>query len=788
MIRTAALSISAGIVILHYLPLLPPSGLILIGPIALASLFFVKRRSLKVILLFVIGFTWAHFQATSLLKHRVPETFVGKDITVIGHITSIPKKDDRKIKFEFDIEAVLHPNPASGSGLDIAPTRVRLAWYQRRGKTLPEQLSVGDKWTLTVRLKPPRNFINPGAFNYSGWLLQKKILSTGYIRNNPTAKQMESDLFSYPVQRLRQTIRGKLMAADIDTHVEPFLRALVIGDRSDMKTDDWVVLKDTGTVHLMAISGLHIGLVAGLVFFLTRIVWSAIPFLTLRFAAPRAAAIMAWFSACIYAALAGFSLPTQRALIMLSIILLTIVLKKTVRPSVTLSLAVVLVLILDSFAVLSVSFWLSFGAVALIYYFINIQITGQPKLKRWLVLQLVISLGLLPLTIQFFQQAPIISPVANLIAVPIVGFVIVPLAFVGTVALLIDQELGTVILSLTSQVFEYVWNVLEWLSDLPISTITFSTPGLPVLLLGCAGFLLLLLPGVFRVRSLAAICCVPLFFPYHDNPAQGEANVTVLDVGQGLATVIQTQHHALVFDTGPQFSKRFDTGRAVVLPFLNEKGIRKLDVLLVSHADNDHVGGAKSILSAIPVSSVITSVPDKLSVFESVAPIAPVEPATPTRCQRGQQWTWDGVKFEILHPAASDYEAALSENNLSCVLSVTTNNQTFLFTGDIEVDAESLLLERYGESLASQFLVAPHHGSKTSSSQAFISAVKPNTIIIPVGWRNRYRFPHQSVLDTYARQKSRVLSTAEQGAITIKTESAEVRSFSDQSRHYWDHH
>ena len=768
MIRTAALSISAGMVILHYLPQLPPSGLILIGPIALALLLFAKRRFFKIILFCVIGFTWAHFQAYSLLKHSIPESYVSKDITIIGYIASLPKKDDRKIKFEFDIDEVL------GAGPDLAPTRIRLAWYQRRGKTIPDQLGVGDKWQFTVRLKPPRNFINPGAFNYSGWLLQKKILSTGYIRNHPAAKRIDSDPFSYPIQRVRQYIREALISVDIDTHAEPFLRALVIGDRSDMKTEDWVVLKNTGTVHLMAISGLHIGLVAGLVFFITRIAWSAIPFLTLRFAAPRAAAIMAWLFAYLYAALAGFSLPTQRALIMLSIILLTVVLKKSIRPSVVLSLAVLLVLVFDSFAVLSVSFWLSFTAVALIYYFINIQTSAQPKLKRWLVLQLVISLGLLPLTIQFFQQAPVISPLANLIAVPIVGFIIIPLALVGVVTLLIHQEAGSAILSITTQLFHYLWGVLEWLADLPISTITFSTPGLLVLLLACAGFLLLLLPSVFRVRPLAIICCVPLFFPYHSVPAQGEVNVTVLDVGQGLATVVQTQHHALVFDTGPRFSKRFDTGRAVVLPFLNEKGIRNLDVLLISHADNDHIGGAESILSAIPVNSVMTSIPDRL--FRHAA----------TRCERGQRWYWDKVKFEILHPDASDYATGLSENNLSCVLKITTNSRTFLLTGDIEREAESLLVERYGDDLVSQFLVAPHHGSKTSSSRKFISTVKPQTIIIPVGWRNRYRFPHQSVLDTYARQKSEVLTTAEQGAITIATESAEIRSFRDQSHHYWD--
>lgn len=768
MIQTAALSFFAGIVILHYSPQLPPSWLLFAGPSALLLLPFLKSRAVRLFLFCVIGFTWAHFQAYALLKHRLPETYIGKDIAVVGHIASLPKSDERKIRFEFDIDKVLEPD------LNIAPTRVRLSWYPKRGEKTSDQIQVGDKWQFTVRLKPPRNFSNPGGFNYSGWLLQKKILSTGYIRNRSETKLIGSNLSSYPIQRLRQYIRSLILSSNVDDHFQPFLRALVIGDRSDMKTEDWAVLKNTGTVHLMAISGLHIGLIAGLMFFISRVIWSAIPFLTLRFAAPRAAAILAWLSAFFYAALAGFSLPTVRALIMLSFVLLAFVLKKQIRPSVVLSSAVLVVLILDSFAVLSVSFWLSFSAVALIYYFIHLQGSGQPKLKRWFVLQLVISLGLLPLTIQFFQQAPIISPFANLIAVPVVGFIIVPLGFLGAFALLIHPETGNTILSIASQVFNSLWNVLEWASTLPVSTFTFSTPSMPTLLLACTGFLFLVLPSVFKVRMLAIIFLLPLFFPYHETPSKGEALLTVLDVGQGLATVIQTQHHVMVFDTGPRFSQRFDTGRAVVLPFLNEKGVRKLDALLISHGDNDHIGGAESILSAMNVDEIVTSVPGKIPQHLS------------RRCERGQQWLWDGVKFEILHPDVSDYSNALSENNLSCVLQVTSKSQTFLLTGDIEKEAEALLIDRYQGKLASDILIAPHHGSKTSSSQGFITSISPKTIIIPAGWRNRYQFPHQTVLKTYAREKSVVLNTAQQGAITARSEPPEISSFREQSAHYWD--
>lgn len=773
MIQTLALSFLVGVAILHYSPQLPPSWLLLAGPLALVSALSIKSinirsQFIRIILVCVIGFTWAQFQASSLLKHRLPDSYIGKDITVTGYIASLPDIDERKIRFEFDIDEVLDPD------LDIVPTRIRLSWYQRQEDRVSKLIRAGDKWQFTVRLKPPRNFANPGAFNYSGWLLQKKILSIGYIRNKSDNKLLETKFSSYPVQRFRQSLRNQLLASNIDAHFQPFLLALVIGDRGDMSAGDWAVLKNTGTVHLMAISGLHIGLIAGLVFFLGRTAWSTIPYLTLRFAAPRAAAILSWLSALSYAALAGFSLPTLRALIMLSFVLMALVLKKPIRPAIVLSLALLTVLVWDSFAVLSVSFWLSFSAIAVIYYFLTIRASGQTKLKQWFVLQIIISLGLLPLTIQFFQQAPIISPVTNLIAVPVVGFVIVPLAILGTATLLIHHGLGTAILSFTAYAFNAIWDILEWFSLLPVSTVTFATPTLLTLLLACAGFLLLTFPSALKVRILAVVLLVPLVFPYHQAPDKGEASLTVLDVGQGLSAVIQTRHHAMVFDTGPRFSRHFDTGRAVVLPYLNEKGIDRLDSLMISHGDNDHIGGAESLLTAIGAGTILTSVPDKLPWQVS------------RRCERGQHWFWDEVKFEILHPDASDYSTGLSENNLSCVLQVTTMNHIFLLTGDIEKEAEVILLDRYQNKLVADTLLAPHHGSKTSSSREFITTVSPKIIIIPAGWRNRYHFPHPSVLQTYAQEKSVALVTSQQGAITVSSDTDEISSFREQAANYWD--
>ena len=515
-------------------------------------------------------------------------------------------------------------------------------------------------------------------------------------------------MFSYPLQRLRQSLQTRLNNAQIDAHALPFVRALILGDRSGLQNEDWTVLQKTGTIHLMAISGLHVGLVAAFIFFITRFIWSRIPRAALYVAAPRVAAIMAWGAAFFYSALAGFALPTQRAMIMLSVVLFALVMKKRIQPTYVFSAALAIVLIFDSFAVLSVSFWLSFGAVAFIYYFIFV--TSMPdagnktsRFKYWLYLQLFISVGLLPLTIQFFQQAPVLSPIANVVAVPVVGFIIVPLSFAGSLLLFINDALASVIFDLIAFVFSMLWVFLQWFSDLSFSTYAFSTPSIFALLLALTGLGMIFLPRLLGIRVFGFICCLPILLPVHAQIEKGEFRISALDVGQGLALVVQTTDHSLLFDAGPRFSQNLDAGRAVVIPFLRERGINKLDVMLISHADNDHIGGASSVISGITVTDVLTSVPDRF-LDDNISAVR--------RCVSGQNWQWDGIQFEIIHPAEKDYVSGLSENNLSCVLLLTSKNQRVLFTGDIEREAEQLILRRYPDLSDLDLIVAPHHGSK----------------------------------------------------------------------------
>ena len=267
---------------------------------------------------------------------------------------------------------------------------------------------------------------------------------------------------------------------------------------------------------------------------------------------------------------------------------------------------------------------------------------------------------------------------------------------------------------------------------------------------------------------------IPLLWPQHDTPQTGEAYVTVLDVGQGLATIVRTRSHTLVFDTGPKLGPQFDTGAAVIVPYLREQGISKIDMLLISHGDNDHIGGADSIMSLVPVEQLISSVPERLSRY------------TPQRCDASMHWVWDEVDIRVLYPQRSDYSSGLSENNLSCVLQVRTQHQSFLLTGDIETPAEQRLIARYARELHSDVLLVPHHGSKTSSSPGFIASVQPHIAVFPVGWRNRYHFPNPHVLRRYQQAGIRLFSTASSGAITFDSQTGNITAFRDEIVHFWD--
>ena len=734
-------------------------------------------RITKIIFLFMIGFLWALLRAHWVLDVALPADLQGKDILVTGVIASIPLDDKRKRRFEFDIETLEYNKeqfPSIG--------KVRISWYGKRGRANKSsyknkiKLKAGQRWQFWLRLKQPHGFMNPGGFDYEGWLYQKKIRATGYVRINAKkkqfAKKLDDEATGYSMLILRQTLYDRLKLLTSKTDYGGILVALAMGERTGITQEQWQVFRATGTSHLVAISGLHIGLLAGFIFLITRRLWPYCGSAALALAAPRAAALSALVVAAFYAALSGFAVPSQRALIMLSIVMLSIFWRHKVQSLQVLSLALLSVLLLDPVAVLSAGFWLSFAAVAIIGLAAFGRLTVDKGWRIWGRLQWRISLALIPLLIFLFQQASLVSPLANLVAIPLVSFIVVPLVLLATSIVSLIPDLATMMYSLADTTLSILWWFLAYLANTPLSQWYGVKPDILSLCLASLGFVLLLTPKGWPAKYLGLFLIIPLLWPNTQSPGEGEVEVTLLDVGQGLAAVVQTKQHTLVFDTGPKFSQSFDTGAAVVIPFIRQKNIKKLDMLIVSHKDNDHSGGLKSIQREIEVDKLVSSYAEKGS-----------EP-----CFSGQNWRWDGVLFEILNPDESiSYK---KRNNASCVLRISAGKESLLLSADIEKRTEKQLVKQRYEQLKSTYLVAPHHGSKTSSSQSFLDAVNPDYLLVPVGFKNRYRMPHATVIQRYRNMNIPIIETFRSGAISMlfgqKNSSNIPEQYRKDSQKYWN--
>ena len=708
------------------------------------------------------GFFWSLISAHHIMAVSLPQNLIGKDVVLEGHIASLPVLKTQHVQFEFDVQrAWVGEQPVT------LPNRIRLNWY----RDYPPQLHAGDSWRLQVRLKPPRGFRNPGGFDYEAWLLQHRIRATGYVRQSDKNQRLTTT-GSYPIQRLRQAIRSQVSEILDDSPVKGVLLALIIGDRHAISQEQWVTLQRTGTNHLMAISGLHIGLVAGLAFWLGQRLWRFSGRGMLWLAAPKAGAILALVVAAVYAALAGFSIPTQRALIMVTVVMLALLTSRPVIATRTLAIALFLVLVFDPLAVLAGGFWLSFAAVAIIFYGLSGRLGHLPRWYQGVRVQWWVSVGLFPLVIVLFQRASLISPLANLLAVPLVSLLVVPMTLLGTLLLPISDWLSGYVLQLAAWLMQEVMLGLSWMARWPLVSWSGAAGSHWHAALAVVGVILILAPRGLPARAIGLVLLLPLIVGVPSGIPTGEARFTLLDVGQGLAGVVETRHHTLVFDTGPRFSSRFDTGAAVVVPYLHQRGRRQIDRLIISHGDTDHIGGAESVLAALPVAKISSSVPEKLA------------PHTVEPCRRGQQWEWDGVAFAILHPSEG---FSPRHNNASCVLKITTGKHSLLLTGDIEKAAERHLLQVGTPELRADILVAPHHGSNTSSSMPFIRAVAPEYVLFPVGYRNRFRFPRDVVVQRYREQGVSMLTTATAGAITFDLGQGQLRPdrFRLKARRYW---
>lgn len=712
------------------------------------------------------GCLWALVIAHSILDVSLPIEWEGRDVQLLGTVASLPDWQQDSQRFNFKVDSL-----TVGRQTHSWPTTVRLSWYHGAPELTP-----GDRWRLTVRLKQPHGMRNAGGFDFEGWLFQQGIRATGYVRNNAEQHFVDAKGYSAYLHRIREEIRRQLLISfPEDSPFKGVLLALGLGDRSAISQAQWDVFMSTGTNHLMAISGLHIGLIAGMAFFLVGRLWGRVSYLCLRLPAPKAAAIAAILAATLYAALAGFSIPTQRAWVMTTAAMLALIWYRPLAVSQILCLALLAVLVWDPLAVMSPGFYLSFAAVAVITFVLAHRLRPYPWWSQWGRMQWAVSLALIPVVMLFFQQASLISPLANLLAVPWVGWLVVPLVLLAGGICLLLPTLASWLLAAASLLMDGLWWFLQGLASWEHSVWQHSVAQTWVLATALIGVALLLAPRGVPARWAGALWLVPLLWVKPAAPEPGEAWFSLLDVNQGLAAVVLTADHTLVFDAGPRFGGGLDMGDAVVAPFLRANGVERIDTLLISHGDNDHIGGASALLHQFPVLRTLTSVPEKI-------PVGKVDV-----CKAGQQWQWDGVRFEILHPDAESLEGG--GNDASCVLRVFTGESSVLLTGDIERPAERVLLSR-PDLLASDIVVVPHHGSRTSSTSSFIKAVDPQYALFPVGYRNRYGFPKADVVARYRAQNVQTLRTDRTGSVEFHLTPEEIlgpKAYRWDNSAYWHH-
>lgn len=738
----------------------------------------------------LLGFCWAGWLAQQRLADRLPEAWEARDVTLIGVVASLPQRAAYGERFVFDVEACVPPQAH-------VPARIMLSWYRGRPadeesnaapsrrvdagdderlERLASAVRPGERWRFTVRVKRPHGNANPHGFDYEAWLLERGIRATGSVRGEGERLDAFVVRPGTFVERLRDAIRSRFFTALPDAPYLGVLVALAVGDQRAIANEQWTVFNRTGITHLVSISGLHVTMVAALVAALAGWLWRRSERLMLWHPAQHAALVVAWLAAFGYALLAGFEVPAQRTLYMLSVVALAGLSGRNLGVARTLLLALVTVLVLDPWAVLATGFWLSFGAVALLLLAGSARL-GRARgwraaLGRWGAAQWAVTVGSLPLLLFFFQQFSLVSPLANALAIPLVSLLITPLALIFAIVP------WTPLLLVAHWLLAQLIQVLDLIAAWPLWQQ--AAQPWPTVVLALAGVGWLLLPRGFPARATGLALLLPALFWPAARPLPGTVWVDVLDVGQGLAVLVRTSSHALLYDSGPAYSSDANAGQRVVVPYLRAVGVGRLDMAVISHRDQDHSGGYASVRAALPVDRLLTSI----VTLTGPSPAS----AAAERCRAGQRWEWDGVRFALLHPLADDYDAAgKRSNNMSCVLRVggAAGDGAVLLTGDIEAIDEQAMRARSPESLRTALLVVPHHGGRASSSPAFVTAAGARDVVFSVGYRNAFGHPHPLVVERYAA--SRQWRTDRDGAVHAEWAggAATVSVWRDEHRRYW---
>jgi competence protein ComEC len=742
----AALAFAAGAALLQQQAALP--SIAFSGLMAAAPILVWWQRSLLVPAAFVCGFLWAALCAHARMAEWLAPQLEGVDLEVAGVVAGLPAVGERGTRFEFDVEA-----EAGGRKL---PRRIVLSWYrsplyEEHPAPLAGEVHPGERWLFTVRLRRPHGLVNPHGYDYEAWLLERGIGATGYVRARGVQRLVGHRNSALDrVEQAREAVRERFMRELGATPAAGILAALAVGDQRAISAEEWRLFHLTGVTHLMSISGLHVTLVSGLAAWLVGAGWRRLPRAVLRLPSRKAAALAAVMAALVYTLLAGFAVPAQRTFYMVSVVAVALWAGRVASPLRTLALALAIVVAADPWAPLSPGMWLSFGAVALIFY-VAVGWSGpERRLAQWGRTQWAVTIGLAPAALLLFAQVSLAGPLANALAIPVVSVIITPLALFA--AVLPFQP----VLDLASWLVGGLLQFLEWCAALPGALWRQHVPAAWSIAAALAGALWMLAPRGVPWRAAGAALMAPAFLLPPRSPAAGEAWVSAFDVGQGLAVLVRTEKRALLYDAGPAFGALADSGERVLLPALRGAGLERLDLLVLTHEDVDHIGGALSVLEALPVEALASSLP----------PAHPLQPLAAMRrpCAAGEAWEWDGVRFSFLHPPRD--AAPARRNDRSCVLRVSTSGASMLLTGDIERSAEDSLVAQ--RDLKSDVMLVPHHGSRSSSSGAFIAAVAPRAAVVAAGYRNRFGHPSGEVLERYAAAGVRVWRTDLHGSIHVR--------------------
>lgn len=766
----------------------PSSGVqALLAAGALLLLLAWRRRSTTacIVAMLVLGFAFTHQRAAWRVAGGLDAALEGQDLVLTGTVASLPRQTPDGVRFVFEVQAASLRGAAVG-----VPERVSLGWYRGIDEdTLlggpAEAVVAGQRWRLPVRLARPHGFVNPRGFDFELWLFEQGIRASGSVRSRPGAAAVKLDeRAGHRLQRWRQQWREGIQAQVGDSAAAGVLAALAIGDQASIERADWELFRATGIAHLMSISGLHVTLFAWLAGGIVAWLWRRHPHAPLWLPALQAGRWGGLFAALFYALLAGWGVPAQRTVWMLAVVVLLRQRGLQWPGTVVLLAAGVVVTAIDPWALLQPGFWLSFVAVGLLIVSDAGGAVVQPEAGRWqrlwaavkagLRTQAVAAVGLAPLSMLFFQQISLVGFFANLVAIPLVTLLVMPLSLLGLVL--------PPLWSLAALLVQGLAALLQPLAALPYAQWTAAAAPPWAAACGLAGALLAVLPLPWRLRLCAVPLLLPLLAPALVRPGEGHFELLAADVGQGSAVLVRTRQHLLLYDTGPTYSREADAGVRVLLPLLRARGETGIDLLVLSHRDTDHVGGAAALLRAVPVAGISSSLGPAHPLLLAGAPHQP--------CHAGRRWVWDGVSFEFLHPPPSDLaRSALKPNAVSCVLKVSGSHGSALLTGDIEALQEAELIRAQPEALRADLLLVPHHGSKTSSTAAFLQAVQPQLAVVQAAHRSRFGHPAPEVLARYRAQGVAVVRSDRCGAFTWAAAATPASGSCARSVHrrYWHH-